>query len=64
MNTRERCMNVLHYKSVDRLPAVHFGYWKELLQEWAEQGHISAELAAGAKSDGSLAQRELDKILG
>ena len=64
MNTRERCMNVLHYKDVDRLPAVHFGYWKELLQEWAEQGHISAELADGAKTDSSPAQRELDEILG
>ncbi len=64
MNTRERCMNILHYKPVDRLPAVHFGYWRELLQEWAEQGHISAELAEGALTDGSPAQRELDRMLG
>lgn len=40
MTTRERCINILHYKDVDRLPAVHFGYWKELLSEWADQGHI------------------------
>ncbi len=57
-------MNILHYKSVDRMPAVHFGYWAELLDEWAEQGHISKELALGARGDGSAAQRELDKILG
>ena len=44
MNTRERCMNILHYKDVDHLPAVHFGSWGELLGEWAEQGHISTEL--------------------
>ena len=64
MTTRERCMNILHYKSADRMPAVHFGYWKELLLEWAEQGHISKELADGARKDGSPAQRELDRILG
>ena len=46
------------------MPAVHFGYWKELLDEWAEQGHISKELAQGAIRDGSAADRELDKIIG
>mgnify|MGYP003311936207 CR=1 FL=1 len=47
MTNRERAMNILHYKSVDRLPAVHFGYWGELLKEWAEQGKIPKELAEG-----------------
>ncbi|MBE6646519.1 MAG: hypothetical protein E7611_02615 [Ruminococcaceae bacterium] len=64
MNTRERCMNILHYKDVDRMPAVHFGYWNELLLEWAEQGHISKEMAIAAAADSSPAQQELDKILG
>ena len=45
MTNKERAMNILHYKNVDRLPAVHFGYWPELLVEWAEQGHISMDLA-------------------
>ena len=64
MTTRERCMNILHFRSVDRMPAVHFGYWKEVLSEWAAQGHISAELAEAAARDASPAQRELDRILG
>ena len=64
MNTRERCMNILHYQGVDRMPAVHFGYWKECLWEWAEQGHISMELANAARKDGSPGQRELDRLLG
>lgn len=64
MTTRERCMNLLHYKQVDRVPAVHFGYWRELLVEWAEQGHISMEMANGAVRDGSPVQAELDKIIG
>ena len=64
MTTRERCMNILHYKNVDRMPALHFGYWPELLGEWAEQGHISKELAVAARRDGSEGDRELDKLVG
>lgn len=64
MTTRERCMNILHYKDADRMPAVHFGYWKELLNEWAEQGYISNDIAEGSTKDGSMAQRELDKLIG
>ena len=64
MTTRERCLNILHYKDVDRMPAVHFGYWKELLDEWAEQGHMSREMANGACADGGEIQRQLDKIIG
>ena len=64
MTNRERTMNILHFKSADRMPAVHFGYWDVLLNEWAEQGHISKELAQGAVRDGSAADRELDKIIG
>ena len=64
MTTRERCLNILHYKDVDRLPAVHFGYWGELLDEWAEQGHITKEMAVAARGDSSKGQRELDRIIG
>ena len=63
MNNRERAMNILHYKEADRMPAVHFGYWRELLDEWAEQGKISGELACSV-DDGNDADRELDKIIG
>lgn len=63
MTNRERAMNILHYKKIDRMPAVHFGYWNELLDEWAEQGHISRDLAKGWY-DGSAADKELDKIIG
>ena len=45
MTNRERALNILHFKPVDRLPAVHFGYWNELLVAWAEQGNISSDLA-------------------
>ena len=45
------------------MPAVHFGYWPELLTEWAAQGKIPAELAVG-NYDGSDTERELDKLIG
>lgn len=63
MNNRERALNILHYKDVDRMPAVHFGYWKELLAEWAEQGKISSDIAHSV-SDGNEADRELDRLIG
>jgi hypothetical protein len=63
MDNRNRVMNILYKKSVDRMPALHFGYWKELLQEWADQGHISRALAKTCL-DGTAVDRHLDKLLG
>lgn len=63
MTNRERALNILRFKPVDRLPAVHFGYWAELLVEWAEQGYIPKYLAKEI-IDGSEEDRELDKIIG
>ena len=54
MTNIERAMNILHYKDVDRLPAVHFGYWGELLQEWVAQGKIK----------NGISEQELDKLIG
>lgn len=63
MTNRERALHLLHYQEADRLPAVHFGYWNELLYEWAEQGHILRSIAE-RWYDGGDADRELDKLIG
>ncbi len=63
MTNRERALNILRYKKVDRMCAVHFGYWNQLLDEWAEQGKISQEIAHAWGRDHE-ADIELDKILG
>ena len=63
MDNRERAMNILHYKPVDRMPAVHFGYWKELVLEWAREGKIPMEIAENRR-DGNAYDLELDKIIG
>ncbi len=47
MNNRQRAMAVLNYESYDRLPVVHFGYWRETLEKWAGEGHITQEEAKG-----------------
>jgi len=63
MTNRERAMNILHYKDVDRMPAVHFGYWGELLEEWAEQGKIPRRITENFV-DGGENDAELDKLIG
>ena len=45
MNNRERVRAILHYEDYDRMPVVHFGYWRETLDKWAAEGHISVEQA-------------------
>lgn len=63
MNNRERTLAILNYQDYDRLPIVHFGYWHETLEKWAEEGHMSMELAK-AWGDGNEADLEIDKIFG
>jgi uroporphyrinogen decarboxylase len=45
VNNRERTLAILSYESYDRLPLVHFGFWRETLQKWAAEGHITWEEA-------------------
>lgn len=63
MTNRERALAVLRYQSYDRLPVVHFGYWRETLRKWAAEGHISLALA-NAYGDGNPADYELNEMLG
>ena len=63
MTNRERAMAILHYQKADRLPAVHFGYWPELVVEWAEEGKIPKEYA-NRWYDGGEVDRALDKLIG
>ncbi len=63
MTNRERTLNILHFKPADRLPAVHFGYWAELLCEWAEAGKIPREILDGY-GDGNARDEQLDRLIG
>ena len=63
MTNRERAAAVLHYESYDRLPLVHFGYWEETLQKWAEEGHVTRE-EARAWADGNPTDAVISGRLG
>ncbi|MBL4701102.1 MAG: hypothetical protein JKX85_07575 [Phycisphaeraceae bacterium] len=54
---------MLNFQDYDRLPIVHFGFWRETLQQWADQGHISQEDASGW-TDGNAPERAINKQLG
>jgi uroporphyrinogen decarboxylase len=63
MTTRERTLRCLRYESYDRLPILHFGYWRQTLRKWADQGHISNE-DARTWADGNPTDRRLSTLLG
>ena len=39
MNARERFVATMHYQPRDRCPIYDFGFWKETLPVWVEQGY-------------------------
>ena len=56
-------MAVLNYEKYDRFPVIHFGFWTETLQKWAEEGHISVEEAT-SWSDGNPTDATIGEKLG
>jgi uroporphyrinogen decarboxylase len=63
MTSRERPLACLRLQPVDRIPLVHFGFWKETLRKWALDGHITEEEAEGY-ADGNAVDAELCRRLG
>ena len=63
MTHRQRVRAILNYEKYDRMPIVHFGYWTETLQKWADEGHITQEQAKGW-GDGNIVDAALDKLIG
>ena len=63
MTHSQRALAVLRYQQYDRLPLVYFGFWRETLDKWAREGHISQELARDW-TDGNPADREIARLLG
>ena len=52
MTNRERFRAVLGRESYDRMPCINFGYWPDLLEKWAAQGHIKRP-EAGREAEGN-----------
>jgi hypothetical protein len=54
---------MLNYEPYDRMPIVHFGYWIETLDKWADEGHLT-EAEARRWSDGNPTDNALSARLG
>ena len=66
MNYRENINAILHYEKFDKMPIVSFGYWRETLEKWAQEGHITREEANGYAryGDNSEADKTVMEKLG
>lgn len=63
MTNRQRVNAIMHYENYDAVPVVSFGYWRQTLQKWAAEGHISAEEAKNW-ADGNPADYSIMSKLG
>jgi uroporphyrinogen decarboxylase len=54
MNNRECTLAILNYQDYDRVPVVHFGYWKETLEKWRQEGHLTEEDISKEGQDGNI----------
>jgi len=63
MTPRERTLACLRRQPIDRLPVLHFGFWRETLHKWAWEGHLSPE-EADAYADGNTVDAVLCQRLG
>lgn len=63
MTNRERILAVLNYQKYDRLPIVHFGFWDETLEKWANEGHITQQDAKNWY-DSTPADKTIGTLLG
>ena len=63
MNNRERALAILRYQDYDRLPIVHFGFWVETLEKWAQEGHLTSAEAKGWR-DGNPMDAVISEKLG
>lgn len=63
MNNRERALAVLNYEYYDKLPIVHFGFWRETLYKWYKEGHLKEEEAKDWR-DGNEIDKQISAKLG
>ena len=59
MTHRERALAILHYQPYDRLPIVHFGFWRETITKWHLEGHLPRNTAEDW-TDGNEADQEIE----
>ncbi len=63
MNNTQRLHAIMNYEKYDRMPLVVFGFWRETLLKWAEEGHITIE-DANNWGDGNATDHKINQLLG
>ena len=63
LTPREIVRRILHYEGTRPMPVVHFGFWTDTVQVWADQGHITREQANGW-GDNNEHDRAIGDMLG
>ncbi|MHB1459366.1 MAG: uroporphyrinogen decarboxylase/cobalamine-independent methonine synthase family protein [Armatimonadota bacterium] len=63
MNNRQRLQAILHYQDYDRLPLAHFGFWKDTLEKWVSEGHLTQDELQGV-GDGTDGESSIATKLG
>ena len=66
MTVKENILAILNYKPFDSLPLIAFGYWRETLEKWCNEGHITNDERDGyfSSGDNSAADKVIMKKLG
>jgi len=62
MNHTEATLAILNYQPSDHLPVVHFGWWKETLEKWVQEGHLASD--ADGSFNRNLAWKEASEKQG
>ena len=63
MNNRARALATLNYQPYDRLPLLHFGFWRETLYQWVAEGHLTEDEARDW-ADGNPTDAVISRRLG
>ncbi len=63
MNNRQNMQAIMHYQKYDHMPVVSFGFWRETLDKWAEEGHITKEQAENW-ADNNDTDYQINTLLG
>lgn len=65
MSIRDEAMAILHYRNYKRFPIVHFGFWRETVEKWRRENHLTAAEAEGVEyGDAGESARNLTRRLG
>jgi len=61
LTEKERFLNVMHYKNVDRITHREFGYWDELKEDWYNKGYLPKDFM---QNNGHIPDEKVEMFFG